>query len=333
MNQHLSWQQIAECLTGAGGPLQERHACECAACRAEIETLSMPLALFRLCMHDWSERQRRAVLESRPLAPLAEKSFDRAWYSAGAGSVLIHCAALAALLVLGTVKPAQRLVRDTATMIAPGLKAYVWKSDTAHGGGGGGTRSLLEAKSGSLPKVAPRVFTPPRVDVVENPKLPMTPTILSDIEPPKIDLPNDGDPLAQFMLPSNGPGSLGGIGTGDGGGVGPGHGSGFGPGANGGFTGGAFRPGGGVSAPIALFRVEPEYSEEARKAKFQGMVLLQLVVDEKGMPQQIRVLRPLGLGLDQKAVEAVAKWRFKPGTKDGKAVPVVATIEVNFRLL
>jgi periplasmic protein TonB len=82
-----------------------------------------------------------------------------------------------------------------------------------------------------------------------------------------------------------------------------------------------------------LYRVEPEYSEEARKAKFQGTVVIALVVDEKGNPRDMRVVRPLGLGLDQKAIEAVEKWRFRPGMKDGKPVPVQATIEVNFRLL
>ena len=97
--------------------------------------------------------------------------------------------------------------------------------------------------------------------------------------------------------------------------------------------GGAYRIGGGVSPPSILYKVEPEYSEEARKAKFQGTVLLFVVVDEKGNPRDIKILRPLGLGLDQKAVEAVEKWKFSPGKKDGKPVPVQAQIEVNFRLL
>lgn len=96
---------------------------------------------------------------------------------------------------------------------------------------------------------------------------------------------------------------------------------------------GVFRIGGGVSAPVPTFRADPEYSEEARKAKWQGAVLLQVVIDESGIPQSIQVVRPLGLGLDQKAIEAVEKWRFKPGMKDGQPVPVAANIEVNFRLL
>ncbi len=107
----------------------------------------------------------------------------------------------------------------------------------------------------------------------------------------------------------------------------------MGRGFGGGFGGGAYRIGGGVSAPSVLSKVEPEYSEEARKAKWQGTVVLQLVVDDQGRPQNLKILRSLGLGLDQKAVEAVSHWRFKPGLKDGKPVPVFATIEVNFRLL
>ena len=88
-----------------------------------------------------------------------------------------------------------------------------------------------------------------------------------------------------------------------------------------------------MSAPSVMSKVEPEYSEEARKAKWQGTVVLSVIVDELGRPRNIRVFRSLGLGLDQKAVDAVSQWRFKPGRKDGKPVPVIATIEVNFRLL
>ena len=84
---------------------------------------------------------------------------------------------------------------------------------------------------------------------------------------------------------------------------------------------------------MPIFSPEPEYSEEARKAKFQGTVRLSLVVDEHGLPTQIKVITPLGLGLDAKAIEAVQKWKFKPGIKDGKPVAVQASVEVNFRLL
>jgi TonB family protein len=101
----------------------------------------------------------------------------------------------------------------------------------------------------------------------------------------------------------------------------------------GGSDGGSYRVGDGVSPPSVVTKVEPAYTEEAHNANWQGTVVLQLVVDARGFPQNIKVLRSLGLGLDEKAIEAVAQWRFNPGRKDGKPVPVMATIEVNFRLL
>jgi len=87
-----------------------------------------------------------------------------------------------------------------------------------------------------------------------------------------------------------------------------------------------------VIAPRAIYDPEPEYSEEARKVKHEGIVILSLVVDQQGRTRDIRVARSLGMGLDEKAIEAVKKWRFSPGTKDGIAVPVQVNVEVNFRL-
>lgn len=173
--------------------------------------------------------------------------------------------------------------------------------------------------------------------VVHNPdpKLVMEPTLIiqPDANIPKVNMDVLGDPLAKSGIASNGSGSGGGIGTGPGGGVGSGRGPGYGPGSGGNMGGGAYRIGGGVSPPSVIQKVEPEYSEEARKAKFQGTVVLYVEVDEKGNPKNLKVIRPLGLGLDQKAIEAVEKWKFRPGMKDGKPVTVQATIEVNFRLL
>jgi protein TonB len=253
---------------------------------------------------------------------------------AGIYSVLIHVGIVLLVLWVGTLKPVQKLMNQAiTTLIAPDLKPYLPEKQAPHGGGGGGARSPIDASRGKLPKIAPRQFTPPRVDPPENPKLPMTPTIVADAPIPNINATNYGDPLSHLGVPSNGTGFGGGIGSGIGGGVGVGRGPGVGPGSGGGFGGGAYRIGGGVSPPTVLSKVEPEYSEEARKAKWQGTVVLQLVVDEHGLPQQMKVTRSLGLGLDQKAIEAVGKWRFKPGLKDGKPVPVIATIEVNFRLL
>jgi TonB family protein len=203
------------------------------------------------------------------------------------------------------------------------------------GGGGGGDRSPTPPSKGKLPRLSDKQFVPPTVTHIENPKLPMEPTLIiqPDANIPKVDMNVLGDPLAKSGIASNGPGSGGGIGYGPGGGVGSGSGPGYGPGHGGNMGGGAYRIGGGVSPPSVILKVEPEYSEEARKAKFQGTVVLFVVVDEKGNPRDLKVMRPLGLGLDQKAIEAVEKWKFRPGMKDGKPVAVQATIEVNFRLL
>jgi TonB family protein len=96
---------------------------------------------------------------------------------------------------------------------------------------------------------------------------------------------------------------------------------------------GVYRVGGGVTAPALLHKTEPQYTEEARGARIQGTVLLGIDIDPQGMARNIEVVRGLEPGLDQKAVEAVRQWQFKPGTKDGTPVTVRANIEVNFRLM
>jgi periplasmic protein TonB len=258
---------------------------------------------------------------------------------AGLSSLLIHSGVIALLFLVGLNKNVQQVVKDKITLIAPDLAPYKPsppKKDLMGGGGGGGDRSPTPPSKGKLPKLADKQFVPPMAVVHnENPKLVMEPTLIiqPDANIPKVNMAVLGDPLAKSGIPSNGSGAGGGIGTGPGGGVGSGSGPGYGPGHGGNIGGGAYRIGGGVSAPTVLFKVEPEYSEEARKAKFQGTVVLSVVVDEKGNPKDLKVMRALGLGLDQKAIEAVEKWKFRPGLKDGRPVSVFATIEVNFRLL
>lgn len=255
-------------------------------------------------------------------------------------SLGIHLAIVLLIVLVGTSKVVQQKAKETISLIAPDLAPYeppmAKQSKKAGGGGGGGDRSLLQASKGKLPRVAPKQFTPPMA-VVNNPdpKLVMEPTIL--VQPnaplPQVNMAVLGNPLGALGPPSNGIGSGGGIGSGRGGGVGSGTGGGFGPGSGGGTGGGVYRIGGGVSDPVPIFKPEPEYSEEARKAKFQGAVMLSIVIDADGKTRDVRVIRTLGLGLDEKAIEAVLKWRFKPSLKDGHAVAVSANVEVNFRLL
>ncbi len=88
-----------------------------------------------------------------------------------------------------------------------------------------------------------------------------------------------------------------------------------------------------VTRPVLIYKVEPEYSEEARKAKYQGVVVLAAEVDPAGNTRKLRVVRSLGLGLDEKAMAAAILWRFRPALDGGRPVPYTVTIEVNFRLL
>jgi TonB family protein len=259
---------------------------------------------------------------------------------AGVGSTLVHVAVVVLLFTVASSKTVQQVVKNTVSLVAPPLDAWTPemqpKDNKMQGGGGGGDRSPLPASKGRAPRAAPRQFTPPMAVINNtNPKLLMEPTLVmqADAKLPNVNMPVWGDPLGKIGPPSNGTGSGGGIGSGSGGGIGPGRGPGYGPGEGGGIGGGVYRVGGGVSAPIPIYKIEPEYSEEARKAKFQGTVVLAIVIDETGVPRSFRVTRPLGLGLDEKAIEAVQKWRFKPAVKDGRPVAVQASVEVNFRLL
>lgn len=261
---------------------------------------------------------------------------------AAAFSMAAHVGGVLLLLLAGAHALDERQTKDTVTLIAPDIDILPYvpqakpKAQPMGGGGGGGNRNPLPPSKGQLPPQATRQFVPPSAEILNpSPKLVMQPTIIvpPDVALPKVDIMAWGDPLAAVGPPSSGPGSGGGIGTGSGGGVGPGEGAGYGPGEGGGVGGGVYRIGGGVSAPTLIYKVEPEYSEEARKAKYQGTVVLYVVVDEKGMPKDLKVVRALGLGLDEKAIEAVQQWRFRPGYLNGKPVRVAATIEVNFRLL
>ncbi|MBS1851270.1 MAG: energy transducer TonB [Acidobacteria bacterium] len=253
-----------------------------------------------------------------------------------ATSFVAQAAVLALFLSAGAwVARHTVLVRPqvTATLIEPSEYVLPPAATISGGGGGGGDRDKLPASKGHPPLFAREQITPPVV-VVRNeaPKLAVEPTVVG---PPSIVFPQTGpmgDPLSSALIPSNGPGSGGGIGSGSGGGVGSGTGPGVGPGTGGGIGGGIYRVGGGVSAPRPIFDPDPEYSEEARKSKYQGTVLLWTVVGPDGLTRDIRIVRSLGMGLDEKAIAAVRTWRFAPAMKDGHPVAVQVSIEVNFRL-
>lgn len=260
---------------------------------------------------------------------------------ANAISVFVH-AAVVILLIIGaheaiTTTQAAQTTEVVPLEISPYLAKLPAGKDKAGGGGGGGERMNTPPTRGKLPRWSMTQLTPPMaVPRNQNPKLAAEPTLLGppDLRIPSPNDPNYGDPLQALLTGSGGPGSGGGIGTGSGGGIGSGSGGGLGPGSGGGTGGGVYRAGvGGVGEPVCAYCPDPEYSEEARKAKYQGIVLLNVIVTPDGRATNIRVVKGLGLGLDEKAMERVRVWKFKAALKDGKPVAVSIDIEVVFRIL
>ncbi|MEO6910179.1 MAG: energy transducer TonB [Edaphobacter sp.] len=192
-------------------------------------------------------------------------------------------------------------------------------------GGGGGQRGPTPVTKGTPPKFAEQQIVPPKAPPLEPPKINIQPTIevQKDVHMasslPQIGVANS--PLVGMSM-----------GNGRGTGLGSGTGSGLGPGSGGNTGGGPRRIGGGVSAPVLIFSVEPEFSEEARKAKVAGNVLVNLWVDTNGLPSHVHVIRGVGMGLDEKAVEAVKQYKFRPAMENGKPVLVELNVEVNFQI-
>jgi protein TonB len=239
-------------------------------------------------------------------------------------SVVFQAIVITILFLLGTNAKVQKAVTSIVLMAPPPLKPVTPK---ANQGGGGGSRSPLPPVKAQLPKPAPKQFVPPLV-TVEHPALVMDASLIAPPDAWAAPTGAIGNPLGQIGG-GGGLGSGGGIGNGRGNGIGNGNGSGYGNGSG----GGAYSVGNGVTPPSVLTKVDPEYSEEARKAKYSGEVMLSIVVNTDGKAEDIRVVKSLGMGLDEKAIEAVQKWRFIPGKKSGVAVRVKAQIAVNFRLL
>jgi protein TonB len=129
-----------------------------------------------------------------------------------------------------------------------------------------------------------------------------------------------------------GPGRRGGAGTGDGTGSGPGRGPGLGDGFDGGTGGEAFRLGAGITPPTELRRGVPQYTTDAMRARVQGSVIVECVVQTTGTCTNIRIVRALepSFGLNDEAIKAARQWRFKPGTRRGEPVPVFVTMEIEF---
>lgn len=207
------------------------------------------------------------------------------------------------------------------------------------GGGGGGNQSPEPVKKVELKgkeKITVPVEKPP---AMEQPKEKPPENPIQNLTIPAQTLASADLAQAGAMegIPSSeslGLGRGGGAGTGAGTGIGPGRGSGLGEGWGGGTGGGAYRPGNGVETPRLIREVKPQYTAQAMRAKIQGEVLLECIVQPDGTVGDIRVVRSLDstFGLDQEAIKAARQWRFHPGTKQGQPVPVLVTIAIAFTL-
>jgi periplasmic protein TonB len=265
------------------------------------------------------------VLESKPIYtkdPMATKMSR----SSIAGSIVFYTILI--LLIALALRKGVQLAAPPKTTYAsldiPPPPPVAPKAETI--GGGGGQKGPTPVTKGHLPKLAQEQIVPPKAPPVEPPKLAVEPTVVvqKNLQMADNKMPDLGMPSSKLNGASMGNGSGTGIGSGNGSGIGPGSGSNTG--------GGVMHVGGSIRPPSVLSAVEPEFSEEARKAKFSGNVQVYLIVDEQGNPSHVKVVRGVGMGLDEKAVEAVRQYKFKPATQNGKPVKVDLYIEVNFQI-
>ena len=243
-------------------------------------------------------------------------------------SMAVHVGlALATLFVISRVPE----IMSPAKASLDAMRDIVWLDQAGPGGGGGGgNRRPGPARKAELPgkaKVTVPAAKPPKIDRPEPPK---------DMPQPTMTIPAVTAAAGITEMP----GALSGLpaapstGSGTGTGAGSGTGSGLGPGSGGGTGGGVYRPGSGIVSPAVITEVKPAYTAEAMRAKIQGTVWIEAVVMPDGSVGNVQITRSLDptFGLDQEAIKAVKRWRFRPGTRSGQPVPVLVEIELTFTL-
>jgi protein TonB len=261
----------------------------------------------------------------------------------------LHAGLIAAVVFITTFGLA-----PTATTLATDSRredlhmVFIATPGPGGGGGGGGLRqpapppkALREGRrslSSPLPVRRPPPPVEPAVAPPEPPPEPLKSEPLPTIVAPIIAAPADNrDRIgvlqqAKTEVESRGPGQGGGVGTGKGTGIGEGDGSGVGEGSGGGTGGGPYRPGSGIQPPRLLREVKADYTDDARRRGLKGEVVLELVVRRDGTVSDVKVLRRLDAGLDERAIQAVRQWRFAPATRRGTAVDVIVEVAVEFNL-
>jgi TonB family protein len=247
-------------------------------------------------------------------------------------STAVNGALIALLLILGLhtttshfppATPLSHIHLSDFPLFAPATP------QSSNGGSGAGSHDLVDPIRGNPPRFTAMPLATPIVATIADPKLAEPDSVKQAVTlPSDPSLPNIGILNSRNVaILSNGPGDGAGIGTGKNGTYGIGIGHTFGP-----SSGDSLIPGNGVKAPVLIFAPTPEFSDEARRNKYQGICMITVVVDAQGIPRNPIVVQRLGEGLDEKALEAIPQYRFKPGIKDGHAVATRITIEVDFRL-
>ena len=241
------------------------------------------------------------------------------------GSVIAHGAALAALAWM-TYVGAREASRTVLPLQEP--QRIVWVAMPGPNGGGGGSKV-------TVPK--PPAPTPPQA--TRTPETPApAPVVVPDQITPPAPAPVEPQPATSVVADTSSSGAAGPPsavpGNGTGGGNGDGDGAGAGKGKDKGFGGDSYLPGNGVTSPEALFQARPMYTAAAMRARAQGSITVECVVEPEGLCGEMRIVRAFSppFGLDQEALDAARKWRFRPGTKDGKAVPVRVSLILDFSI-
>jgi len=262
------------------------------------------------------------ALESRPVA-VVDRIRVRRSYRATGWAVAAHVFAILMIGYAATTRIHIAAPVDLRTTALADPPQTLSKARAM--GGGGGQRGPTPVTKGTPPKFAEQQIVPPKAPPLMEPKIHIEPTVevQQDVKMAS-SVPQIGVASSPLVGMS--------MGDGTGTGMGRGNGPGIGPGSDGNTGGGVKQIGGGVSAPVLVYGFEPEFSEEARRAKFSGNVLVSLWVDEKGVPLHVHVIHAVGMGLDERAVAAVKQYRFKPAMENGKPVTVEMNVEVTFTI-
>jgi protein TonB len=256
----------------------------------------------------------------RPAPPTGERGITPAL----ACSVMAHAVALAVVLSLAYARP-----EDSAPAVETPEPPdrIVWIAMPGPSGGGGGRQAAAPAP--------PKRVPPPPAQAVAQPAPTPVPTETVVTEPEPLE-PQPAVPAAIASIAMAGAATAPAPtpGTGRGAGSGDGVGEGAGPGRDRGFGDGAYRPGNGVTSPVPVVRASPKYTVEAMRARAQGVITVECVVEPNGECGDVRIVRSIlpPFGLDEQAIEAARRWRFRPGTRSGDPVPVLVNLEIEFNI-